>query len=366
MNRRPSAFLCMTVASSLAALTACGPDNPAHPGTATDAGPIVVSPAPDSGTSGTDSAVAADSTAAPDTGSGSDSAPSADTGSAADSGSVGDTGSAGDTGSTADSGTMGMVDATADTEMPATDGASDAGMPVLLPGPSRGSSLAISPDDSVAVVCNRDVGTVTILSLSAATPGALPTVGKVAELPVGVTPNGGAEPWQVAISPDSTTAYVVLRREQKVVKLLGINGPNPTVGAAVVVGSEPTSVALTPTGATAYVANWVDGTVTVISTASMSVTTSIDLNAALLATGYLGDLAVAGATPITTRPALAHPRSLAVTNSGTGVDADEFVYVTEYYAQATAPESAPGNGTPGNADTRKVGVVYRIKSWTGA
>ena len=43
------------------------------------------------------------------------------------------------------------------------------------------------------------------------------------------------------------------------------------------------------------------------------------------ATGYLGD--------VKGRPALAHPRSITITNNRNGDDADETLYVTEYYAQ---------------------------------
>src|SRR4051812_21542011 len=41
----------------------------------------------------------------------------------------------------------------------------NAGPGAELTQPSRGSAVALSPDDSTAVVVNRDVGTVTVLSL---------------------------------------------------------------------------------------------------------------------------------------------------------------------------------------------------------
>jgi mono/diheme cytochrome c family protein len=74
------------------------------------------------------------------------------------------------------------------------------------------------------------------------------------------------------------------------------------------------------------------------------------LNPALAGTGYLGTVAP--------RPALAHPRSVAVTNDGDGDDSDEALYVTEYYGQQTEEEAADGS----NADTRKVGIVYRVSA----
>ncbi len=116
------------------------------------------------------------------------------------------------------------------------------------------------------------------------------------------------------------------------------------------VGSEPTGIALTPTGATAWVTNWVDGTLTAISTATMTVKSTVDLNAPLVQTGYLGT--------VTARPALAHPRSIAISNNGDKVDSDESMYVTEYFA----------TGDRARVDRRlelqtraKTGIVYRVK-----
>ena len=67
-----------------------------------------------------------------------------------------------------------------------------------------------------------------------------PELTKVAELAV------GAEPWQVVIDGCNATAYVVLRKDQKVVEITGIGTASPAVGASVAVGSEPTGQALTP------------------------------------------------------------------------------------------------------------------------
>jgi DNA-binding beta-propeller fold protein YncE len=172
--------------------------------------------------------------------------------------------------------------------------------------------------------------------------GAAPTATLVGEVKV------GGEPWQVVVSPDNTKAYVVLRKDQKVVEITGL-GTSPALGRSVEVGSEPTGIAMVPTGRSVWVANWVDGTLTAIDTASMGVKSTVDLNAALAATGYIGN--------VTARPGLAHPRSLVITNNGDTVDSDESMYVTEYFAQATAAETANGS----NSDTRKAGVVYRVK-----
>ena len=69
----------------------------------------------------------------------------------------------------------------------------------------------------------------------------------------------------------------------------------------------------------------------------MTVTTTVDLNAALASSGLLGTVA--------SRPGLAHPRSVAITNSGTMLDNQQTVYVTEFYAQQkTVLADASGGG----------------------
>lgn len=100
-----------------------------------------------------------------------------------------------------------------------------------------------------------------------------------------------------------TRAYVVLRKEQKVVELLDIDTATPVVGASVAVGSEPTGIAITPNNTKVFATNWVDGTATAIDALTMAVTSTIDLNAPLAATGLLGPAVMGNA-----RPGLAHPR----------------------------------------------------------
>jgi hypothetical protein len=211
----------------------------------------------------------------------------------------------------------------------------------ILPVPSHGSAVVFSPDDSIAVATNRDVGSITVMKVGFP-PGGSPTLALGAEVQV------GGEPWQVVISPDSTTAYVVLRKDQKVVQVTNLQ-TTPTVGASVAVGSEPTGIAMVPTGRTVWVTNWVDGTLTAVDTASMTVKSTVDLNAPLVATGLLGS--------VTARPGLAHPRSIAISNNLDKVDSDESMYVTEYFGQTTTPEANDGS----NSDTHKSGIVYRVK-----
>jgi hypothetical protein len=222
-------------------------------------------------------------------------------------------------------------------------GAADAEPPALtLRAPSRGSAVALSDDDAVAVVVNRDTGSASVLALHYA-PAQPPSAELVQEVSLGQ----GSEPWQAVIDPTGDTAYVVLRKDQKIARIRHLR-TYPELYGTVSVGSEPTSIALSPTGARAYVTNWVDGTVSEIDTHALALLSTIDLNPALVATGYLGAVAP--------RPSLAHPRSIVATNDGDAEDADEALYVTEYYAQQSEPEAADGS----NSDTRKVGIVYRI------
>lgn len=235
---------------------------------------------------------------------------------------------------------------TAGTTSGGSSGSSGSG-PAILPGASNGSPIATTPDDSVLLVANRDVGTVSVFKVAYAA-GQAPAVTKSTEVPV------GGEPWQIAVHPDGKQAFVVSRLEQKLVRIANL-GDAPMVTGSANVGSEPTAVALSPTGATAYVANWNDGTVSVIDTASMGVMSTIDLNAPLAAKGYFG-------ADVQGRPALAHPRSIVVTNNGDPSDIDEAILVTEFFAQQKDPVAADGS----NADTSKVGVVYRIPAGGGA
>jgi DNA-binding beta-propeller fold protein YncE/mono/diheme cytochrome c family protein len=197
------------------------------------------------------------------------------------------------------------------------------------------------------VVANHDVGTATVFAIDFAS-AKLPTLSRVAELPV------GAEPSAVAVHPDGDTAFVLSRKDQKLAKITGLKS-TPVKAAEVAVGSEPTGLAMTPLGSTVWVANWVDGTVVGIDSGSMTVTATIDLNAALAAAPYLG----AG---LTSRPALAHPRAVAITNNGDTIENDETLYVAEFFAQQKVPLASDGS----NADTAKVGVVYKIPLGTKA
>jgi cytochrome c peroxidase len=210
-----------------------------------------------------------------------------------------------------------------------------------LTQPSRGSSVSLSEDDTRAVVVNTDVGTVSVFAIDY-TKGVLPTVKKTGDVPV------GAEPVQAVMHPNGTTAFVITRKDQKLVRIEDL-GAVPRKSAEVSVGSEPTGIVIEPNGKMVWVTNWVDGTVMGIATDTMKVMATIDLNATLAASGLLG-------TGLAARPSLSHPRAIAMTNNGNDVDNDETLWVTEFYAMQKVPLDATGS----NADVAKVGVVYKI------
>jgi hypothetical protein len=198
---------------------------------------------------------------------------------------------------------------------------------------------------------NRDVGSLSVFALgyehdgysTDGTEAHLPLLRKTAEVDLGA----GSEPWQAVISPSGNTAYVVLRKDQQVVRVRDLRG-NPHEDGRVQVGSEPTGIAMTPSGKRLWVANWVDGTLSEIDTRWMEVKSTVDLNKALVGTKLLGD--------VQPRPSLAHPRSVAITSNLNKSDDDESVLVTEYFGIRNQPLDPKGD----NADTSLQGIVYKL------
>ena len=207
--------------------------------------------------------------------------------------------------------------------------------------PTQGSAVAITADDKYAVAVNRTAGRVTVFRLDFG--GATPAT-KVADLDVGKT----SEPWAVVIGNDDDSAYVILRRDQQLVRIKSLRELPVVDTVRARTGAEPTGLAISPTGATVYVANWSDGTVSAIDTATMTAAKTIDLNAALAGSGMLGE-------EVLPRAALAHPRAVVVTNDGDASDANERVYVTEFFSQART-DALPEDDS--RFDVGRQGVVY--------
>lgn len=260
-----------------------------------------------------------------------------------------------DTGTEMDSG----VDTGVDTGTPPIDSSStdaDASPPPTARTlPTQGSAIALTSDDQIAVAVNRTSHSIAVFRTDfSANP---PVVTRTALMPAAMI-GAAAEPWAVVIGNDDDTAYVILRRAQQVLKITGLRSTPSIAATRATVGSEPTGIAISPTGRTLYVANYQDGTISVINAADMTTRAPIDLNVALADSGLLGPSVMGRA-----RPALAHPRALVVTNNGDANDADETVYVTEFFAQARTSGVPAGDA---QFDVNRQGVVYRFNAGSGA
>ncbi len=152
------------------------------------------------------------------------------------------------------------------------------------------------------------------------------------------------------LSNDNNTAFVILRRAHQIVRITNLHTTPAIAATRGTTGSEPTGIAISPLGASVWVANWGEGTLSRFSSADLSTMGTVDLNAQLVASGSLG----AGAA---SRPGLAHPRAITITNNGDTSDADESVYVTEYYAQ-TRTDTLPVDDS--QFDVERRGLVYRV------
>ncbi len=189
----------------------------------------------------------------------------------------------------------------------------------MLRRSNRSTTVQVTGDDALVAMVNPEVGTVSFFNAA--------TKSKSGSASFGAT----SQPEGVAIHPNDTTAFVLLRRAQRLAKVTAINTTSPQVDATrATTGSEPTGVALSPTGATAVVANHGDRSVTFIDTATMSV--------------------------IGTTPLAAAPRAVAITNDGDADDADERIFVTLFFGDAVAEAS----------DTGRIGKVVELSASTRA
>lgn len=173
--------------------------------------------------------------------------------------------------------------------------------------PSRSGTIAISEDGATVAMVNPEDDSVSFFKTS--------DNSKLA------TASTGSEPWAVILHPDSKTAFVANRAAATVVKVTGVNTASPMVGTVVNVGSEPTGLALSPRGNKLYVAEWAEGRVSVIDTASMTVSGSI--------TG------------------LRNPRAVAVTNNGDTNEDDETLIVSEFFGKIVDGKEGQDDGRQG-------------------
>jgi YVTN family beta-propeller protein len=183
--------------------------------------------------------------------------------------------------------------------------------------PSRSTTIALSNRGSNLIAVNTDNDSISIFNASTN------DLQKLAEIPV------GNEPGCVAIHPADREAYVTNAQSGtvSVVELRGFK--KNTVVATIKVGTEPGGCALTPSGALLYVANFTAGTVSVVDTTTRAVVGTVTLPG--------------NPTP--------NPAAITVTNDGDGIDNDETVFVTQFFA-----ELSPG-GSEGFNDGKQ-GLVH--------
>ncbi len=173
----------------------------------------------------------------------------------------------------------------------------------ILKRASKSSAIAISGNDKYVVQVNPDKDSITVIKTS--------DDSKVLEFPV------GDEPSSVVIHPDDTTAFVANRADGTVVKISNYF-TSPSITGTVSLGSEPTGIALSPRGDKLVVAEFAEGRVALVETASMSVKAFV---------------------PMTS------PRAVAISNNGDQNDNDERVVVTEFYGRPTGPEASDSSRT---------------------
>lgn len=230
-------------------------------------------------------------------------------------------------------------------------------------GTTQGSAVAVTQDERIAVVANRTDGVVSILPLQPKWE-LNDLVRSDERIELAFPPLKESKPWAVVIGADDDTAFVLLRGSRQVARITGIHGVAPEVAETIDVGSEPTSLVISPSGRKLYVANSGDGTISAILWEE-KVTGVWDLNRRLGVSGRLGDLEGVWTEPelAKIRPALAHPRALAMTDNGDDDDDDEMLFATEFFAQPlSAPADDPQQLLP---DQNREGIVYPIEVGRG-
>ncbi len=181
----------------------------------------------------------------------------------------------------------------------------------------RSSSIALTRDDTRAVVVNRQKSTVSVIRVRDENGNDASQL--LAEVPV------GKEPRFVALSPDDKRAYVTSAVDGTM-SVIDLTTPTPqVVGAPVPVGLEPRGIAITPNGTFAFIANHTVGEVTVVQLSTLTVVRSIKTGG--------------------------NPYSIAITNDGDHNDRDERVFVTRLFGELIDP------ARPDGFDDAKQGVI---------
>jgi DNA-binding beta-propeller fold protein YncE len=188
-----------------------------------------------------------------------------------------------------------------------------AGTGIALKRPSRSSAIAISDDDKYVAAVSPDDDIVYIITTTNS-------------LSTSVTLPAGSEPRSIAYSPDGTF-WVANKGTGTIVQITNITTTTPTAGTPIAVGAEPTGIAVTPHGTRVVVANFADGTISIVPTGG------------------------GAATAVAVGP---NPRALVISNSG-GDDTAETAFVTLMFGQPV------GGGTPSEgSDIGRQGQVVPV------
>jgi DNA-binding beta-propeller fold protein YncE len=191
----------------------------------------------------------------------------------------------------------------------------------LLFRQSRSSSIALTADDTRAVVVNRQKSTVSVIKVRNADGSDASQL--LAEVPV------GKEPRFVALSPNDRRAYVTSAVDGNLTVIdLTANTP-VALGGAIDVGVEPRGVAITPNGTYAFIAGNTTADVAVLRLADNVV---------------VGRVHTGG-----------NPYAVAISNDGDKNDNDERVYVTQLFGEIINP------ARPDGFDDAKQGVVSSFR-----
>src|SRR5262245_33682752 len=176
---------------------------------------------------------------------------------------------------------------------------------------SKSGPIAITGNGRTVVAANTDAGTVSLFEVGS---GGLLT--KVREVSTGTEPRSVTtlfrKPWAYVANTVSGTVSVLDLNDGSLID-------------TIVVGTEPQAVVASPNGSRVYVANASDDTVEVVDTETNEVVATIPLGRS--------------------------PRALAITNDGDLDDADETLYVANFFARPrtgfTPPSSADLGGAAG-------------------
>jgi DNA-binding beta-propeller fold protein YncE len=191
----------------------------------------------------------------------------------------------------------------------------------LLFRQSRSSSIALTGDDTRAVVVNRQKASVSVIRVRDNAGADVSQL--LAEIPV------GKEPRFVALSPNNNRAYIT-NAVDGTMSTLDLTATTPAaIGTALDVGVEPRGIAVTPNGTYAFIAGNTTGDVAVVNLTNNQV---------------VGRVKTGG-----------NPYAVAISNDGDRNDDDERVYVTQLFGEIIDA------ARPDGFDDAKQGVVSSFR-----